>query len=588
MSFLLQIARGKRIKLASFAMLFLSAVLFLVFSAGQAHAQGPASGVASSPPASAPAAATPEPSKPDPTGANTGLGFSTGKTPVDNASPAGLNAWSADDVTRWGKTPDAPVTNKDLLKVLDSAGQLAASLNIVWTLLTGFLVMFMQAGFAMVETGFCRRRNAVHVMMLNLLVYGVGLLGWWVAGFGLMFGSVGALTTLGGTTLLAQPNLLHPTILGHDFGIWGTHGFFLNHSVYDVGVYTLFLFQMVFMDTAATIPTGAMAERWSFPSFLVYGLVISIVIYPFYGSMMWGGGGLSQLGANFGLGHGAVDWAGSSVIHAVGGFVGLAGAKVIGPRRGKFNKDGTPNAIPGHNIPMAMIGAFILAFGWFGFNPGSSLAATGGNMRIAMIAVVTMIASAAGAVTACLYMKWKEGKFDAGMTINGFLAGLVAITAPSAFVDATSAVIIGAIAALVCIWACSFVERKLKIDDPVGAFGVHGACGIWGVIAVGIFADGSFGAGYNGTGVATYVVNGVITGAKNVPLMGVTGALHGDWGQLYANLIAAVICMAWAFGSAYVYFSLQKKVFPLRSPAADDPEEDLDQAEFGAIAYVTN
>ena len=302
MSFLLQIARGKRIKLASFAMLFLSAVLFLVFSAGQAHAQGPASGVASSPPASAPAAATPEPSKPDPTGANTGLGFSTGKTPVDNASPAGLNAWSADDVTRWGKTPDAPVTNKDLLKVLDSAGQLAASLNIVWTLLTGFLVMFMQAGFAMVETGFCRRRNAVHVMMLNLLVYGVGLLGWWVAGFGLMFGSVGALTTLGGTTLLAQPNLLHPTILGHDFGIWGTHGFFLNHSVYDVGVYTLFLFQMVFMDTAATIPTGAMAERWSFPSFLVYGLVISIVIYPFYGSMMWGGGGLSQLGANFGLG----------------------------------------------------------------------------------------------------------------------------------------------------------------------------------------------------------------------------------------------------------------------------------------------
>ena len=209
-------------------------------------------------------------------------------------------------------------------------------------------------------------------------------------------------------------------------------------------------------------------------------------------------------------------------------------------------------------------------------------------MRIAMIAVVTMIASAAGAVTACLYMKWKEGKFDAGMTINGFLAGLVAITAPSAFVDATSAVIIGAIAALVCIWACSFVERKLKIDDPVGAFGVHGACGIWGVIAVGIFADGSFGAGYNGTGVATYVVNGVTTGAKNVPLMGVTGALHGDWGQLYANLIAAVICMAWAFGSAYVYFSLQKKVFPLRSPAADDPEEDLDQAEFGAIAYVTN
>jgi Amt family ammonium transporter len=439
-----------------------------------------------------------------------------------------------------------------------------------------------------VETGFCRRRNAVHVMMLNMFVYAVGLLGWWAAGFGLMFGSIGPLTTFGGTTLLAQPNLLHPSILGHDFGIFGTHGFFLNPSVYDVGVYTLFLFQMVFMDTAATIPTGAMAERWHFPSFLVYGLVISIVIYPFYGSMMWGGGGLSQLGLNFHLGHGAVDWAGSSVIHAVGGFVGLAGAKVIGPRRGKFNADGTPNAIPGHNIPMAFIGAFILAFGWFGFNPGSSLAATGGNMRIAMIAVVTMLASAGGAMSAILYMKWKTGKFDPGMGINGFLAGLVAITAPSGFVDATSAVIIGAIAGLVCIFACNFVERKLKIDDPVGAFGVHGACGIWGLIAVGIFADGSFGAGYNGTGATTYVVHGVTTGANNVPLMGVTGCLHGDWGQLVANLIAGVICIVWAFGSAYVYFSLQKKIFPFRSPAADTLDEDLDQADFGSIAYMNN
>ena len=559
------------------------ATLLAIFvSTTPAHGQNPPA----QPPAASPSAAAP--SKPDPTGANTGLGLSTSTPPVDNASPAGLNAWSADDVKRWSKDPKAPVTNADLLKALDAAGQNAVALNIVWTLITGYLVMFMQAGFAMVETGFCRRRNATHVMMLNMLVYGTGLIGWWIAGFGLMFGSVGQLGTFGNASILTQPNLLHPAIGGHDFGIWGTHAFFLRPSVYDVGVYTLFLFQMVFMDTVATIPTGAMAERWSFPSFLLYGLVISIVIYPFYGSMMWGGGGLSTLGVNFGLGHGAVDWAGSSVIHAVGGFVGLAGAKVIGPRRGKFNKDGSPNAIPGHNIPMAFIGAFILAFGWFGFNPGSSLGASGGNMRIAMIAVVTMLASAAGAVTACLYMKWKTGKFDPGMSINGFLAGLVAITAPSGFVDATCAVIIGAIAALICIWACGFVERKLKIDDPVGAFGVHGAAGIWGVISVGIFADGSFGAGYNGTGATEYVLNGVHTGANNVPLMGVTGCLHGDWGQLIANLIAAVICITWAFGSAYVYFSLQKKIFPLRSPAADDPEEDLDQAEFGTIAYVHN
>jgi len=542
----------------------------------------------STPPAPAAAPAVTPASKPDPTGANTGLGLSTSTPPVDNATPAGLNAWSADDVKRWSKDPKAPVTNADLLKALDAAGQNAVSLNIVWTLVTAYLVMFMQAGFAMVETGFCRGRNAAHVMMLNMLVYGVGLLGWWAAGFALMFGSVGQLGTFGNGGLLGQPNLLHPAIGGHDFGIWGTHGFFLNPSVYDVGVYTLFIFQMVFMDTAATIPTGAMAERWAFPSFMVYGLFISIIVYPFYGSMMWGGGGLSQLGANFGLGHGAVDWAGSSVIHAVGGFVALAGAKVIGPRKGKFNKDGTANAIPGHNIPMAFIGAFILAFGWFGFNPGSSLAASGGNMRIAMIAVVTMLASGAGAVVAALWMKWRTGKFDPGMTINGFLAGLVAITAPSGFVDATSAVIIGGIAAIVTILACQFVENVLKIDDPVGAFGVHGASGIWGFISVGIFADGSAGVGYNGTGATTYKVGSLVTGANNVPVMGVTGCLHGDWGQLVANLIAAVICVVWAFGSAYVYFSLQKKIFPLRSAAADAPEEDLDQAEFGTIAYVNN
>lgn len=566
----------------------IAAFLALAVSISSAHAQSSPPNAGGASISAQPPAAAPTASQPDPTGASTGLGLSTNTPPIDNASPEGLGAWTADDVSRWGKNPKAPATNADLLKALDAAGQNAAALNIVWTLVTGYLVMFMQAGFAMVETGFCRGRNAVHVMMLNMLVYGTGLLGWWIAGFALTFGSIGALTTFGGGTLLSQPNLIHFPIGGHDFGILGTHGFFLNPSVYDVGVYTLFLFQMVFMDTAATIPTGAMAERWAFPSFLVYGFVISMVIYPVYGSMMWGGGGLSQLGANFNLGHGAVDWAGSSVIHAVGGFVGLAGAKVIGPRRGKFNKDGTPNAIPGHNIPMATIGAFILAFGWFGFNPGSSLGAAGSNMRVAVIAVVTMLASASGAVVAILYMKWREGKFDAGMAINGFLAGLVAITAPSGFVDGTSAVIIGAIAALVCIWACRFVERVLKIDDPVGAFGVHGASGIWGLIAAGLFADGTAGIGYNGTGTKTYVLNGITTGINNVPLKGVTGAFHGDWGQLWANLIAAVVCMVWAFGFAYVYFSLQKKLFPLRSPAADSPEEDLDSEEFGTIAYVHN
>lgn len=536
----------------------------------------PATAAPAAPADAAPAApaAPPALGTPDPTGANTGVGLSSGG--ADNASPAGLNAWTADDITKMQKDKDKPATNTSVLKAFDAAGQTAISLNLIWTLITGYLVMFMQAGFALVETGFCRGKNAAHVMMLNMLVYGTGMLGFWIAGYAFMFGSVGPIATFGGNNILASTNEFQ---IG-GFGLLGLKGFFLNKSVYDVGVYTLFLFQMVFMDTAATIPTGAMAERWGFASFLVYGFVMSIVIYPFYGHMMWGGGGLAQLGAHNGLGHGAVDFAGSSVVHAVGGFAALAGAKVIGPRLGKYKPDGTPNVIPGHNIPMAILGTLILAFGWFGFNPGSTLAATGGNMRIGIIAVNTMLASAAGLVVACLLIKKRTGKFDPGMSANGLLAGLVAITAPCAFVDSLNAVIIGAIAGVIVIYVCYWVEHGLKIDDPVGAFGVHGACGIWGLISVGIFADGAFGNGFNG--VTDYL------GKKGSDALGVTGILHGDPKQLVAQLIAAVVCMVWAFGFTYIYFKVQSKLFPLRSKAADSLDLSLDEEEFGTLAYFTN
>src|SRR6266496_3058977 len=276
----------------------------------------------------------------------------------------------------------------------------------------------------------------------------------------------------------------------------------MGNEVYDVGVFTLFLFQMVFMDTTVTIPTGAMAERWKWTSFLVYGFFMSMFVYPLFANWVWGAGWLSQLGANFGLGHGHVDFAGSSVVHMVGGVAALAGAIVLGPRLGKFGRDGKPVAIPGHHIPMAIVGTFILAFGWFGFNPGSTLSGT--DLRIGVVATNTMLASAAGAIAAMIVSQIWFKKPDLGLMANGMLAGLVAITAPCAFVNSFGAVVIGIVSGVLLVASVYFIEHKLKIDDPVGAISVHGVNGAFGVIAVGLFADGSYGAGLNG--VATPVI----------------------------------------------------------------------------------
>ncbi len=493
-----------------------------------------------------------------------------------NAANAGsAAAFSADELKAFEDNKDKPATNATITKVLDTIGQNTIATNVMWMLLTGFMVMFMQAGFAMVETGFCRAKHAAHVIMTNFMIYPIGMLGFWIAGFAIMFGSVAASKIGGPAAIGGLPVLNGNEFSIGGFGIAGLKGFFLGPSVYDVTVFGFFLFQMVFMDTTATIPTGAMAERWKFSAFMVYGFFVSILAYPVYGHMIWGGGGLAMLGQSHGLGHGAVDFAGSSVVHAVGGFIALAGSLIIGPRIGKYNKDGSPNPIPGHHIPMAIIGTFILAFGWFGFNPGSMLGvAGGGNLRVTIVAVNTMLASASGAMVACLFMKAKFGKYDPSMMANGLLAGLVAITAPCAFVNARDAVIIGAIAGfLVCISV--FFWEKRGIDDPVGAISVHGVCGIFGFISVGIFADGTYGAGWNGVGAADYL--GVVG-------KGVTGILYGDSKQLIAQLIGSVVCIVWAFVSAYIFFWLQKKVMPLR-PTPEEEMEGLDMPEMGAYAY---
>src|SRR5262245_7271126 len=472
------------------------------------------------------------------------------------SDPTGAVTGTARDVT----VKDA--RNPTLAEAMDTIGHNKIAINFVWTLLAGFLVMFMQAGFALLETGFTRAKNAAHTMSMNFMVYSIAMLGYWICGYALQMGGVGAVATLGGTPPLNHEFTI--SMFGHPFGLFGTTGFFLSGGTYDVGVFALFLFQMVFMDTAATIPTGAMAERWKFSSFCIFGFFMAMLVYPLFANWVWGGGWLSQLGKEFGLGHGHVDFAGSSVVHMVGGVAALTGAMVLGPRIGKYARDGTPLPMPGHDIPMALLGTFILAFGWFGFNPGSTLA--GGDLRIAVVATNTMLASAAGAAAAMLYIWARMGKPDPSMLANGMLAGLVAITAPCAFVDSVSAVIIGAIAGVLVVMSVFFIEGTLKVDDPVGAISVHGVCGAFGVLSVGLFADGAYGDGWNG-------VPGTVK-----------GLFHGDASQLIAQLIGTLTCFVFVFVSFYAFFKVVDIVLGNRVPAEVELE-GLDIPEMGALAY---
>ena len=337
-----------------------------------------------------------------------------------------------------------------------------------------------------------------------------------------------------------------------------------------------FLYMVAFMDTTATIPTGAMAERWKWKSFVIWGFFCGAIYYPLFGAWTWGGGWLSQLGNSAKLGFGYVDFAGSGVVHAVGGAAALAGALVLGPRLGKFNRDGSANTLPGHHIPMAMLGCFILLFGWFGFNAASTLAAT--DIQFALVATNTAIAASFGAITAMLYVTRKHGKPDPGMMVNGMLAGLVAITAPCAFVDPWAAAVIGLIAGVLVVEACGFIESKLKVDDPVGAIAVHGVCGLFGVLSVGIFANGKYGAGWNLT------TKGAAASAK-----GVSGVLYGldpGLGQLGAQAIGCVVLCTVIFGVAFTFFKVQNALTKggIRSEEADEIM-GIDLPEMGALAY---
>ena len=474
--------------------------------------------------------------------------------------------------TITGNVADIPVGDMKkgltLADVANQIGQNQIAINFVWTLVTGFLVMFMQAGFAIVETGLCRAKNANHTMMMNFMVYGVGMLAYWLIGFAIQEGGVGAIANLGGTAPLSAEYTIK--LFGKDLGLWGKNGFFLmHHGTYDVAVMVLFLFQMVFMDTALTIVTGAAAERWKYAAFMASSFLMGAFTSPLFANWAWGGGWLATLGSNFGLGHGYADFAGSGVVHAVGGITGLAVSMIAGPRIGKYTREGKANAMPGHDIVLVLLGCFILAFGWFGFNPGSTLGASAnGNLRIGSIAVNTMLAGMAGSFGSMLYMWIRYGKPDASMSGNGLLAGLVAITAPSGFVNPVGAVILGLIAGVLVCLSVEFIERVLRVDDPVGAISVHGTCGLWGVISVGLFADGTsnYGGSWNGVGGS------------------VTGLFYGDPRQLVAQLIGVATLIGFVFTLSFVFNLIVEWVVGQRVSAKVELA-GLDIPEMGALGY---
>ncbi len=459
-------------------------------------------------------------------------------------------AWADSTGANLGTSPDKP-THTDY------------GVNLLWIVLGAVLVIFMQAGFALVETGFCRAKHAAHVVATNFAIFGLGFVAFFLVGFPLMFGAYSAPALNFGYDKPIGDWLIK---FGDHWGFLSGGGWGLSGKGYGVGVMAFFLYMVAFMDTTATIPTGSMAERWKWKSFCLWGLFCGGLFYPLFGNWAWGGGWLSQLWHTFSRSGGYVDFAGSGVVHAMGGVAALAGAVVLGPRLGKFGPDGKPRAIPGHHIPMAMLGTFILLFGWFGFNAASTLSV--GDLRFTVVATNTAIAGAFGAVVGMCWVWMRVGKPDPSMMANGMLAGLVAITAPCAFVQPWAAALIGSIAAVLVTESVWFGERR-RIDDPVGAISVHGVGGVFGVLCVGIFADGAYGAGWNGS---------AITGVK--------GALYGNWDQLWSQAIGALVICTVMLGIAFAFFKIQNALTEggIRSDE-DDELDGLDLPEMGVLAY---
>lgn len=403
---------------------------------------------------------------------------------------------------------------------------MSVGLDTVWALIAAFLVFFMQAGFGAVEAGFIRAKNTANILMKNFIDYCVASLMFYAVGYAFMFG------------------------VGNDFIGWTGFGMKNAPNPSGVPLLAFLLFQTAFAGAAATIVAGAMAERMKFIAYFIYTIIVSAVIYPIVGHWIWGGGWLAKLG--FG------DFAGSTVVHTVGGIIAFIGAKILGPRIGKFNSDGSPNVLAGHNIPLATVGVFILWFGWFGFNPGSTLAVKDG-VAISLIAMNTNLAASAGAISTMLLTWILYKKPDLSMTMNGILAGLVAITAPCAYVSPLSAIIIGGIAGVIVVYGVKFVDW-LFVDDPVGAVAVHGLNGIWGTLSVGLFAEQSLGVARNGL------------------------FFGGGFEQLLIQLLGSLSVIIFCLISMGFVFWLMKKTIGLRVKKEEEIE-GLDIGEHGIESY---
>lgn len=420
----------------------------------------------------------------------------------------------------------------------DKIAELSTGLNTVWMLLAAMLVFFMQPGFALVEAGFTRSKNTANILMKNLVDFMVGSILFWFIGFGLMFGVGNVFGTPHLFDLDAMDNIIQNGLPIEGF----------------------LIFQTVFCATSATIVSVAMAERTKFSMYLAYTIAISVLIYPVSGHWTWGGGWLSNADPDSFMmsvfGYTFHDFAGSTVVHSVGGWIALVGAAILGPRLGKYGKDGKSKAIPGHNLTLACLGVFILWFGWFGFNPGSQLAAAGygDQTTISHVFLTTNLAACTGGFLALLVSWIKYGKPSLSLTLNGILAGLVGVTAGCDLVSPMGAALIGAICGTVMIFAVEFIEHRLKIDDPVGASSVHGVCGSLGTILTGLFA----------------VEGGTFYG--------------GGFGFLGAQIFGVIIVGGWAALMGYIIFKVLDKVHGLRVPARIE-EEGLDIYEHGESAY---
>jgi Amt family ammonium transporter len=443
------------------------------------------------------------------------------------------------------QTPAAPADPAAKLAEIEAAlADAKVARDTVWVVVAGVLVFFMNAGFGMLETGLTRSKNSVNILAKNFIVFAASSIGFLVLGWGLMFGS--------GTPFFGTEGLIFLSGADNSPTTGDAYqGAYSSIAWATVPLYAKFFFQLVFAGTAATIVSGAVAERIRFGSFIAFAFVITALLYPITGHWIWGGGWLAGLGF--------WDFAGSTVVHSVGGWAALAGAIVLGPRLGKYARDGRVNPIPGHSLPLATLGALILWLGWFGFNPGSTMAAAAGD--IARIALTTNTAAAAATLTATLTAWWTLGKPDLSMILNGTLAGLVAITAPCAWVGVGSALIIGAIAGILVVFSVLAFDR-MKVDDPVGATSVHLVCGVFGTLALGLFADETL--------VPDTVPNGLFMG--------------GGAGLLVAQATGIVAVGAFTFVASYVAWLVIKAVMGLRV-SQEEEMEGLDLGEHGNEAY---